>query len=107
MRSAAGQTTSEPSSPVDPPQSFHRHTGSDPALPLPSKSITPPSKFHHFNRGRAGGVHTPVKVNGGISRVDRYQSEVLYTGARRGTPSKKHPPMPKEQTDAYLRTKMR
>ncbi|KAE9392405.1 hypothetical protein BT96DRAFT_274092 [Gymnopus androsaceus JB14] len=63
MDSAVGQTTSEPTSPVEPHRSFHRHTGSDPELPLPHNSLTPPSKPHWLSFGSAGGNLSPDRAS--------------------------------------------
>ncbi|KAJ3936004.1 MAG: kinase-like domain-containing protein [Lentinula lateritia] len=127
-------TTSEPCSPVDSPPTKHRHTDSDPAFKL---SLTPPTVYHSLassfsfstgslnsdRLGSAGGgrgrsLHAPVHISPPPSRdtsvgsqdsTDTHGSWRKYFSPRswKTTPSKRHAPVPKEQTDAYLRTKMR
>lgn len=126
-------TTSEPCSPVDSPPTKHRHTDSDPAFKL---SLTPPTVYHSLassfsfstgslnsdRLGSAGGgrgrsLHAPVHISPPPSRdtsvgsqdsTDTHGSWRKYFSPRswKTTPSKRHAPVPKEQTDAYLRTKM-
>ncbi|KAE9383609.1 hypothetical protein BT96DRAFT_951182 [Gymnopus androsaceus JB14] len=123
MRSAAGQTTSEPSSPVDLPQSFHRHRLRPRACPanllLPHLNFTSQA-FHVLVRSSVltDELLLVVSIVGELevytfwsrsregSRESTDTNQKFFILERRGTPSKKHPPMPKEQTDAYLRTKM-
>ncbi|KAE9393044.1 kinase-like protein [Gymnopus androsaceus JB14] len=123
MDSPVGQTTLEPSSPIGPHQSFQIHRFR-PRCPCPHNSLVPPSKPHRLSFGFAGdnlspggafrlafaGSFSRGEVEREFARVDRYQSswrKIFSSRACRGTPSKKQPPVPKEQTDAYLKTKTR